>query len=50
MAQKEYEFKCLNCGYEFKGYYDPQNVTERTCLQCQSNSVRRLPEKKPATK
>jgi predicted nucleic acid-binding Zn ribbon protein len=50
MPAKEYQFKCLNCGYEYTGMYDPKNVTERTCPQCRSNSVRRLPEKKAAAK
>jgi hypothetical protein len=26
--------------------YDPDNVTERSCPKCRSNSIRRLPEKK----
>ena len=50
MAAKEYQFKCLNCGYEYAGMYDPKNVTERTCPKCRSNSVRRLPEKKAAAR
>jgi len=47
MAARETRFKCLNCGYEYTGMYDPDNVTERTCPQCRSNSIRRLPETKP---
>jgi len=31
MAQKEYDFKCLNCGREYRALYDIKNVTERTC-------------------
>ncbi len=50
MVAKETRFKCLNCGHEYTGMYDPDNVTERTCSQCRSNSVRRLPEKKPGEK
>jgi len=50
MAQKEYDFKCLNCGHEYRGFYDAKNVTERTCPQCRSNSVWRMPEKKTAAK
>ncbi|HDL03851.1 MAG: hypothetical protein DRP46_00495 [Candidatus Zixiibacteriota bacterium] len=50
MAQKEYDFKCLNCGREYRALYDIKNVTERTCPQCRSNSVRRMPEKKGAAK
>lgn len=48
MAAKEYRFKCLNCGHEYNGMYDPKKVTERTCPQCRSNSVRRLPAAKAA--
>ena len=43
MVARETNFKCLNCGHEYRGTYDPDNVTERTCPQCRSNSVR--PEK-----
>jgi putative FmdB family regulatory protein len=50
MAAKEYDFKCLNCGHDYKGMYDPHNVTERQCPQCRSNSIRRLPPAKPAIK
>ena len=38
--------KCLSCGHEYEGFYDPDHVTERTCPNCRSNSVRRLPIKK----
>ena len=48
MAAKECDFKCLNCGYEYKAMFDIKSVTERTCPQCRSNSVRRLPDKKTA--
>jgi DNA-directed RNA polymerase subunit RPC12/RpoP len=50
MTARETQFKCLNCGHEYKGMYDPDNITERTCPHCRSNSVRRLPEKKAAEK
>jgi DNA-directed RNA polymerase subunit RPC12/RpoP len=46
MAARETRFKCLHCGHEYMGMYDPNNVTERTCPQCRSNSVRRLPVQK----
>jgi DNA-directed RNA polymerase subunit RPC12/RpoP len=38
-------FKCLRCGSEFKLSYTPGKVEERSCPNCESNSVRRL---KPA--
>lgn len=50
MAAKEFRFKCLNCGHEYTGLFDPKNVTERTCVKCRSNSVRRLPVGKQAVK
>lgn len=50
MAARETRFKCLNCGHEYTGMYDPDNITERTCSKCRSNSVRRLPDEKPAKK
>jgi Zn finger protein HypA/HybF involved in hydrogenase expression len=37
---KQSKFKCLRCGYEYTGLYS--KTVERTCPQCQSNSVRRL--------
>jgi len=41
-------FKCLRCGHEFRGVYDPD--VERTCPQCRSNSVRRVkPAAEPKT-
>jgi putative FmdB family regulatory protein len=49
MAAKEVDFKCLMCGHEYKGMFDMQNVTERTCPKCRSNSVRRMPAKSGAT-
>jgi predicted Zn-ribbon and HTH transcriptional regulator len=45
MAAKETNFKCLMCGYEYVGMFDPKNVTERTCPKCRSNSVRKMPSK-----
>jgi len=45
MAAKETNFKCLMCGHEYVGMFDPQNVTERTCPKCRSNSVRKMPSK-----
>lgn len=46
MAAQEWKFKCLKCGHEYSGIYDSKNVTERSCPQCRSNSVRRLPKVK----
>jgi len=46
MAPRPTIFKCLNCGHEYEGVYDPDNLTERSCPQCRSNSVRRLPAQK----
>jgi len=46
----EAKFKCLRCGYEYDGPYTPGTPQELTCPKCRSNSVRRLPEKKPAQK
>jgi Zn finger protein HypA/HybF involved in hydrogenase expression len=50
MAAKECTFKCLMCDHEFAGMYDAKNVTERSCPQCRSNSVRRLPAAKATKK
>jgi len=50
MAPKQVRFKCLMCGHEYAGIYDHENVTERSCPKCRSNSVRRLPEEKAAKK
>ncbi|GEM_PF-2479105 len=35
-------FKCLRCGSEFMLPYTPGKVEERSCPNCESNSVRRL--------
>ncbi|MEE9555484.1 MAG: hypothetical protein V3W18_14455 [candidate division Zixibacteria bacterium] len=43
MTARPVLFKCLSCGHEYEGTYDPDNVAERTCPKCRSNSVRRLP-------
>ena len=50
MTAREARFKCLNCGHEYTAMYDPDNVTERTCSECRSNSIRRLPAEKPEKK
>ena len=50
MTAKEVRFKCLMCGHEYTGMYDHNNVKERSCPKCRSNSVRRLPDRKPAEK
>lgn len=50
MAAKEFTFKCLMCGHEYTGMYDAKNVTERSCPQCRSNSVRRLKSTSAAKK
>ncbi len=40
------KFKCLRCGREYEGYFDPDaEPQERSCHKCGSNSVRRLREK-----
>lgn len=50
MAPRETRFKCLHCGHEYTAIYDAQNVAERSCPQCRSNSVRRLPNPKAGKK
>ena len=50
MAAKQVQFKCLMCGHEYKGMYDHNNVTERSCPKCRSNSIRRLPDAKAVKK
>ena len=32
MAARETTFKCLNCGFEYTGMYDPDNITETASL------------------
>ena len=46
MAERIVTFHCLHCGHKYPGAYDPKVPKERSCPQCQSNSVRPLPEKK----
>lgn len=50
MVAREVLFKCLKCGHEYPGMFDMDNVQERSCPKCRSNSVRRLPMPKPAKK
>jgi DNA-directed RNA polymerase subunit RPC12/RpoP len=50
MAAREVLFKCLACGHEYMGLYDPDNIQERTCPKCRSNSIRRLPAPKAEKK
>lgn len=50
MAEREVLFKCLACGHEYPGMYDADNIQERSCPKCRSNSIRRLPKPKPAKK
>lgn len=39
--------KCLHCGYEYKIPVDPkQEVRERVCPKCKSNSVRKISSEK----
>jgi DNA-directed RNA polymerase subunit RPC12/RpoP len=41
------DFKCLRCGLEYTGPFDPDTEPqERSCPKCRSNSVRRLKDKK----
>jgi len=46
LMAEEVTFKCLRCGYEFKGTYDRKVPEERECSKCGSNSIRPLPKKK----
>jgi len=48
MAIVEMNFHCLRCGYEYTDKYDTTGTPqELTCPKCKSNSVRKLPKKKP---
>jgi Zn finger protein HypA/HybF involved in hydrogenase expression len=40
------KFKCLRCGLEYDGSYIPKVMEELHCPSCDSNSQRRLKEKK----
>ncbi len=50
MAPRPTRFKCLSCGHEYDGTYDPDNLAERSCPKCRSNSVRRISVKKEEAK
>jgi DNA-directed RNA polymerase subunit RPC12/RpoP len=45
--RKRGRFRCLRCGTEFELDYTPGTVEERSCPECESNSVRRLKEPEP---
>ena len=40
MARQQRNFYCLRCQHRFPVDYDPKEVTERSCPECGSNSVR----------
>ncbi len=42
--QQQARFKCLRCGSEFELPYTPGKIEERSCPDCESNSVRRQKE------
>ncbi len=42
---KEAKLKCLRCGYEYTTPVS-ENLEERTCPRCSSNSVRQIREEK----
>jgi hypothetical protein len=48
MAAREQLFQCLACKHEYKGLYDADNIQERTCPKCRSNSVRRITKSQKA--
>lgn len=37
-------FRCLRCGAEFDQPCTPGKIEERSCPECESNSVRRVKE------
>ncbi len=37
-------FRCLRCGAGFDLPYTPGKIEERSCPECESNSVRRVKE------
>lgn len=43
-------FRCLRCGHEWEGPYDPKVAKERSCPACQSNSARPLTNDKEPQK
>ena len=45
-SRKPCKFKCLRCGLEYDGSYIPGVMEELHCPSCDSNSQRRLKEKK----
>jgi DNA-directed RNA polymerase subunit RPC12/RpoP len=48
MAEEEYNYKCLRCGYEYVDTYDKSEGPEEiTCPKCRSNSVKRSKKKQP---
>ena len=50
MAEKTVTYKCLRCMYEYEGLFDAKaainDMIERACPKCKSNSIRRMKEKK----
>ncbi len=39
--ESNWSFKCLRCGKDYSERYDPKGpMTERSCPECRSNSVR----------
>lgn len=50
MPERDTDFTCLRCGFEFVDAYDAKTPRERACARCGSNSVRPTPKKKTAAK
>jgi len=43
----EEQLKCLRCGFDYTVSVNPrQELQERVCPRCKSNSVRKIPPKK----
>ena len=41
--EQPWKFKCMRCGHDYEEAYDPKGtMTERSCPECRSNSVRPL--------
>jgi len=47
-ARQPGRFRCLRCGAEFELMFTPGAIEERSCPECESNSVRRLKDPPPA--
>ncbi len=50
ITKRKAHFVCLRCGHGYQDEYSPQEIRERSCPRCASNSVRRVRKPAPSSR